>query len=97
MPADAARTIESGSDTTMLQNMKLPMIALAFAGLGRRRGHDLSIDGAGRAHRACRPGATALARLELLFGMGKKDGSEVSDTEWRAFLDTEVSPRFPDG
>jgi Protein of unknown function (DUF3574) len=46
---------------------------------------------------ACRPGATALARLALLFGMGKKDGSEVSDAEWRAFLDIEVSPRFPDG
>ena len=29
--------------------------------------------------------------------MGKKDGSEVSDAEWRAFLDAEVTPRFPDG
>ena len=44
---------------------------------------------------ACRAGAAPLARLELLFGMGKKDGSEVSDAEWRAFLDAEVSPRFP--
>jgi hypothetical protein len=45
----------------------------------------------------CRPGATPLARLELLFGMGRKEGGEVSDAEWRAFLDTEVTPRFPDG
>ena len=81
----------------MLQHVRLPMIALAFAGLGA---------GAVTTYRltvpewrivACRPGATALARLELLFGMGKLDGGEVSDGEWRAFLDAEVSPRFPDG
>jgi hypothetical protein len=46
---------------------------------------------------ACRPGASTLARLELLFGTGKKDGSEVTDAEWREFLDAVVTPRFPDG
>lgn len=46
---------------------------------------------------ACRNGATAMARLELLFGMARKDGSEVSEADWRAFLDAEVTPRFPDG
>ncbi len=45
----------------------------------------------------CRAGATTLARLELYFGTGKKDGSEVSEAEWREFLDTVVTPRFPDG
>ena len=45
----------------------------------------------------CRQGATALARLELLFGMGKADGGEVSDGEWRAFLEAEVASRFPEG
>ena len=29
--------------------------------------------------------------------MGKQGGGEVSDAEWRAFLETEVTPRFPDG
>ena len=29
--------------------------------------------------------------------MGKKGGGEVSEEEWRAFLETEVTPRFPDG
>lgn len=81
----------------MLQQVRLPVIALAFAGLGA---------GAVTTYRwtmpqprpeTCRPGAFSLARLELLFGMGKADGSEVSDGEWRAFLDAEVSPRFPDG
>lgn len=45
----------------------------------------------------CRRGATTLSRLELLFGTGKKDGSEVSEIEWRDFLEKVVTPRFPDG
>ena len=81
----------------MLQHMKLPMIALAFAGLGAGAVTTYRLTAPDGRVVACRPGATPLARLELLFGMGKKDGSEVSDAEWRAFLDAEVSPRFPDG
>jgi hypothetical protein len=46
---------------------------------------------------ACRMGATTLARLELLFGTGKKDGSVVTEAEWQDFLATIVTPRFPDG
>lgn len=81
----------------MMQQLRLPMVAFGFAVLGA---------GAVTAYRwvmpevrtaICRPGATPLARLELLFGMGKADGGEVSDGEWRAFLDAEVSPRFPEG
>jgi hypothetical protein len=81
----------------MLSYVKLPVIALAFASLGAGAitAYRWSADGTRVV--ACRPGATPLARLELLFGMGKTDGGEVSDTEWRAFLDAEVSPRFPDG
>jgi hypothetical protein len=36
-------------------------------------------------------------RSELYFGFAKKDGTEVSDTEWDSFLANEVSPRFPGG
>jgi len=46
---------------------------------------------------ACRKGATTLARLELLFGTGKKDGTEVTEAEWQDFLAKIVTPRFPDG
>jgi hypothetical protein len=46
---------------------------------------------------ACRKGASTLARLELLFGTGKKDGSEVTEAEWQDFLAKVVTPRFPDG
>lgn len=45
---------------------------------------------------ACRAGA-AMERLELLFGMGKRDGTTISDADWAAFLDAEVTPRFPAG
>jgi hypothetical protein len=38
-----------------------------------------------------------MARLELLFGAGRKDRGEVGEGEWRAFLDEEITPRFPDG
>jgi hypothetical protein len=79
-----------------MQYLKLPALALAFAGLGV---------GAIAAYRfkatepaaVCRVGTAAYARLELLFGLGKQGGGEVSEEEWRAFLETEVTPRFPDG
>jgi Protein of unknown function (DUF3574) len=45
---------------------------------------------------ACRVGV-AMERLDLLFGMGKRDGSSISDADWAAFLDAEVTPRFPAG
>ena len=47
--------------------------------------------------RVCNPPAQIMSRLELLFGMKRPDGSEVGEEDWRAFLDTEVTPRFPDG
>ncbi len=81
----------------MLQQVKLSMIVLAFAGLGAGAVTTYRVTTPDPGGLACRPGATPLARLELLFGMGRKEGGEVSDAEWRAFLDTEVSPRFPDG
>jgi hypothetical protein len=52
--------------------------------------------GAPRPGAACQTG-NALARLELLFGMGKADGGGVDDGAWQDFLSTEVTPRFPDG
>ena len=36
-------------------------------------------------------------RTELFFGTARPDGSAVSDAEWERFLDTEITPRFPDG
>src|SRR5262245_73965 len=77
----------------MKQYLQLPVIAVACAGLGA---------GSVTAYRlaaepSCRAGTASYARLELLFGLGRQRGGEVSDEEWRAFLETEVTPRFPAG
>jgi hypothetical protein len=45
----------------------------------------------------CRAGSERMQRVELLFGMGRKDGGQISEADWRAFLEAEVTPRFPDG
>lgn len=36
-------------------------------------------------------------RTELYFGSTKPDGSMVTDAEFTQFVDSEVTPRFPDG
>jgi len=36
-------------------------------------------------------------RTELFFGTGKPDGGEVTDREFAAFSDGEITPAFPDG
>ena len=41
--------------------------------------------------------ARPMARLELLFGLSRHDGGQVTRAQWRAFLAREVTPRFPDG
>lgn len=46
---------------------------------------------------ACREPASRMARLELLFGADRAGASPVSGAEWSLFLDSEVTPRFPDG
>ena len=43
------------------------------------------------------PAGEDLMRSELLFGRARPDGTVVTDEEWRAFVDQEVTPRFPDG
>ncbi len=36
-------------------------------------------------------------RTELYFGSSKPDGTEVTEAQFKQFLDQEVTPRFPDG
>lgn len=49
-------------------------------------------------------GSLQWVRSELYFGVGAEDGSAtrvqeaaIGEAQWRAFLDAEVTPRFPDG
>ncbi|QWT21378.1 DUF3574 domain-containing protein [Bacillus sp. NP157] len=47
---------------------------------------------------AAHPSTTAgWVRTELYFGLGPVEGGGVDEAGWRAFLDREVTPRFPDG
>lgn len=43
--------------------------------------------------------AQGWVRSELYFGVGAEGdpASSISEAQWRAFLDKEVTPRFPDG
>src|SRR5262245_58692477 len=45
---------------------------------------------------AARHGASRFVRTELFFGTAKPIGA-VTEEEFRAFVDAEVTPRFPDG
>jgi Protein of unknown function (DUF3574) len=45
----------------------------------------------------CAGASRPMARLELLFGTSHVRGTPITDEEWAAFLDAEVTPRFPDG
>ena len=47
--------------------------------------------------RACPEGLKAASAAQLFFGRSMGEMGEVSDADWRAFVDAEVSPRFPDG
>lgn len=79
-----------------LRQSGMPTIALALAvvafGAGGLAARLMMNPGA-----SCHAGSTSFARLELLFGTSRRGGSEIGDTEWQAFLDAEVTPRFPDG
>jgi Protein of unknown function (DUF3574) len=44
-----------------------------------------------------RKGVLAFARTELFFGTEKPEGPPVSDDDFRGFLDSQITPRFPDG
>ncbi|MCW4454734.1 DUF3574 domain-containing protein [Flavobacterium sp. MXW15] len=54
---------------------------------------------------AARPAAASgWVRSELYFGVGEESGESareqtdaIGEAQWRAFLDKEVTPRFPDG
>ena len=46
---------------------------------------------------ACPAGMEPRTRIELYFGRNSGETVGVSEEAWAAFLDTEITPRFPDG
>lgn len=47
--------------------------------------------------RACPEGLRPANTAQLFFGRSSGANGEVTDADWRGFLDAEVTPRFPDG
>jgi hypothetical protein len=45
----------------------------------------------------CAPPLRPAPMVELFLGRGLAGGGEVTEPEWRRFVDDEVTPRFPDG
>jgi hypothetical protein len=52
---------------------------------------------AGSARGACRPGLHEVTTEQLFLGLDAGVERGVSEAEWGRFLDSEVTPRFPDG
>lgn len=50
-------------------------------------------------HRFCekRLNGELFSRTELFFGLSRSNGPDVTEEEFQHFVDTEVTPRFPDG
>ncbi|MFZ1988507.1 MAG: DUF3574 domain-containing protein [Alphaproteobacteria bacterium] len=57
----------------------------------------LSLAGCAGLHGLCPTGLSRMTSAELIFGRNIATGGSVSDADWAQFLDTEVTPRFPDG
>src|SRR5262245_5393365 len=85
------------SGKLMTQNVRLLMTAVGglILGAGALAAYRAVLPSAGLA--TCRPGAAQMARIELLFGTGRKHGAAVGEVEWQSFLEAEVTPRFPEG
>lgn len=49
------------------------------------------------AQAACRPGLRQATTAQMFFGLNVGVERSVAEADWRKFLDTEVTPRFPDG
>lgn len=73
----------------------LLVTSLACAGCATRSPAPAPVLAGDAAHPAA---ATGWVRTELYFGLGAADGKGgVDEAGWRAFLDQEVTPRFPSG
>ena len=45
----------------------------------------------------CKPPARAQVRHELVFGTARAHGVPLREDEWQSFINSVVTPRFPDG
>jgi hypothetical protein len=80
----------------MNRTMMVLAVALALGLLGMIANKEMAFNAPAQAV-AKASGSELWNRTELYFGSGKADGSSVSEKQFRTFVDTEVTPRFPDG
>jgi hypothetical protein len=97
------------NETTLRALLRVVLVAALFAcppasaavakGQARRparaavnRGRPVKADKAERA-----PNAGLFIRTELFFGAGRAGEPDVTEAEFRSFLDEHVTPKFPDG
>ncbi len=45
----------------------------------------------------CPAGGASMARVELIYGLASPSGKGVTEDDWQAYLERQVTPRFPDG
>jgi len=90
--------------TVSMTNSKMILVlaALAAAGLAASAADAPAAPAAAMQGDAARPAAARWVRSELYFALGRADGPQdgaalAKDADWQAFLDREVTPRFPDG
>jgi Protein of unknown function (DUF3574) len=78
-----------------------PLLALALSGCAHSPGHLVPATTApALSGDPAHPGSTqGWVDTRLYFGLGTIDHPEqgISESQWRAFLDREVTPRFPSG
>jgi|SRR5262245_61213354 hypothetical protein len=89
------RPARSGKLTA--SHLGLLIAALLGVGLGAAAISTYRVAWPGEGRAACRGGSASMARLELVFGTGRKEGGAVGEAEWQSFVDAEITPRFPDG
>jgi hypothetical protein len=77
---------------TTLAGLALTGLALTACAAGPPAAPGGAVPAAGH-----NPGCTPYTRTELFFGTSRAGGPAISETEFEGFLDSEVTPRFPDG
>src|SRR5579863_1444364 len=78
----------------------IPLLALALAGCGHQTAVTTPTVAPTLTGDSAHPGETkGWVDTKLYFGLGRADHPEqgISEMQWREFLDTEVSTRFPAG
>lgn len=81
----------------MKQRLGWPALAVVSAAMGAGLVTVIRPSSNDAAMGACRAGTAPMMRLELLFGMARPGGAPITEQEWTAFVDAEITPRFPDG